>query len=158
MTGREIDLYVKEGKPFRALVNSLNDLKNLIVEHQESRHPVYLSVQPYEAEDKPSHIERVFFEFDDERDPGRAVKEAFKFAAVLKRFYRAEPLLVVSGRRGAYLYVFKETYHRLQQKLLKGLNPQTLDLHVVGDIKRLTRVPYTVHGDGPPLLDHKPQK
>ncbi|MEM2687945.1 MAG: hypothetical protein QW796_06320 [Thermoproteota archaeon] len=158
-SSREALKFTDEGKPFRALICSLEDFKRIVAKHYEAKHPVYLSVQPYEKTDKPSHIERLFFEFDDKQSPIEAVKEAVKFAGVLKRFYHVEPFLVVSGSKGAHLYVFlkepvsingleqeaKETYRRLQEKLLKGISLQTLDPHVVGNIKQLARVPFTVH-------------
>ncbi|MBS7612612.1 hypothetical protein KEJ27_10530 [Candidatus Bathyarchaeota archaeon] len=151
--------FTSDGRPFRILVNTVEELKKLIDKHQNAKQPIYLSVQPYESLDKPSHIERVFFEFDDKEDPEKAIREALWFSRVLKRFYHVEPFIVKSGGKGAHVYVFlkepvfingleeevKETYKRLQEKLLKGVVFSTLDNHVIGDIKRLSRVPYTLH-------------
>lgn len=55
----------------------------------------------------------------------------------------------------------KQVYERLQEKLLKGLNYETVDPQPLGDIKRLSRVPYTLHEETgqlcvPITLSHQP--
>jgi hypothetical protein len=42
----------------------------------------------------------------------------------------------------------KELYANLQNKLLNGQSYVTLDLRVIGDVKRLSRVPYSLHERG----------
>ena len=49
----------------------------------------------------------------------------------------------------------------MQSKILKGLNYETLDRQVIGDVKRVSRVPYTVHETSkllctPITLEHHP--
>jgi len=79
---------------------------------------------------------------------------------VLDRYYGVRALPVFSGRRGYHVYAFlqqtvefnpdqerlaKAVYKTLQSKLLRGLRYKTLDHEVVGDLKRLARVPHTKH-------------
>jgi len=82
------------------------------------------------------------------------------FALTVKNFYRAEPLLCYSGHKGYHVYVWltrpvefpsdkqaqaKRFYATAQNMLLKGVKLETVDSQVIGDIKRLSRVPYTIH-------------
>lgn len=156
---REVLLFTADGNPYRAFLNSHEQLKNIVEKHHAQKHPIYLSVQPYETLDKPSHLEKLFFEFDDKKQPEKAVEDALKFAKTLNYFYRVRPFTCLSGGKGAHVYLFlkepieingleekaKQTYRSLQEKLLMGLKLPTLDNHVVGNIKQLARLPYTKH-------------
>ncbi|MGB9854755.1 MAG: DNA primase small subunit domain-containing protein [Candidatus Bathyarchaeales archaeon] len=135
-----------------------------------------MSVQPYRAKDTPCAIEKLFFDFDCEKDLNQAWKEAKVFAEALKAFYHVETLIVYSGRKGFHVYAFlnklvyfdlgqlhlaKQAYGELQNRLVKGLNLHTLDNSVIGDIKRLSRVPFSIHEETgslccPITLDRKP--
>ena len=127
-----------------------------------NRLPAYMSVQPYRGRDVPLGIEKVFFEFDCEKDVEKAWRDARTLCNAIVRFYDAVPFIKFSGRRGFHVDVFlkeivafnptphtiklvKEVYARLQQKILAGLELPTLDKQVLGDIKRLERIPYTLH-------------
>ena len=119
-----------------------------------------MSVQPYRSRDVIFGLERFYFDFDCEKDPDKAWKEARKFACDLNMYYYAKPLLVFSGCKGYHVYLWlwstvettthrsefvKAVYDRMQRKLLKGLKFETLDPAPIGDIKRLSRVPYSLH-------------
>jgi hypothetical protein len=159
LVGRESLEFTGEGRPFRIYLSNVQGFLELIDNHHLKRLPVYLTVQPFKAYDTPASLEKLFFEFDCEEDPGKAIKEALSFTDSIRRFYHAEPLVCLSGRKGAHVYVWlrepvaieglqtiaKEAYRRLQEKLMAGLRLQTLDPKVIGDLKRLARVPYTIH-------------
>ena len=106
-----------------------------------------------------TRFEKLFFDFDSKESPEKAITEARDFADKIERFYGAKALLVFSGTKGCHVYVWlhalefppkhtllvKETYRRLQEKLLKGLHYETVDHAVIGDLARLSRVPYSIH-------------
>lgn len=108
---------------------------------------------------KPFAIEKVFFEFDCEKNPNLAVEEALTFAKMIRYFYHAESLICLSGLKGAHVYLWlqqsveigehfeyaKDVYPELQNILTLGFSPKTLDPHVIGDLKRLSRLPYPIH-------------
>jgi hypothetical protein len=119
-----------------------------------------MSVQPYNARDQPFGLEKIFFDFDSKGDLAKAWKEAKAFAQALTKYYNVHPFLAFSGSKGYHVYVFLESmvtfptwrldfvkhiYETLQRKLLKGLQFETLDPAVIGDIKRLARVPFSIH-------------
>jgi len=151
------------GNPHRTFLESANGLTPYILEREARREPCFLSVQPYRARDQVYGLDKLFFDFDSREDPpnlDRVWKETCHFVNALKRFYGLRPLIVFSGRRGYHVYVWlwrvvefrpsqeawaKAVYKGLQGKLLKGLSYETLDPEVLGDIKRLARVPYTPH-------------
>jgi hypothetical protein len=102
----------------------------------------------------------LFFDFDCKEDLNKAWTEARTFADVISKYYKTKPLIAFSGNKGYHVYIFlenvltlptwslafvKQIYETLQNKLLRGLKFETLDPVVVGDIKRLARIPYTVH-------------
>lgn len=142
--------------------------QRLIYDHDElspwfeqSGRPVFLSVNPYTLEGRVRCIERLFFDFDDKARLSRAWEDASRFSMNLKRFYDIESLLVYSGKKGYHVYVYlqeptghnlpedrlKELYRRLQEMLLGRSDYPTFDRQVFGDVKRIARVPYSLHQD-----------
>jgi len=119
-----------------------------------------MSVHPFKKRDYVFGLEKLFFDFDCKKDLDKAWNEARDFAIKIERFYGAKPLLVFSGCKGFHVYVWlwntievrkshemqaKQIYKDLQEKMLKSLKYETLDPQVLGDIKRLARVPYSTH-------------
>jgi hypothetical protein len=150
--GREI------GTPQRRFASDPADLLFAVQHCAALKKPVYISVQPYKAPDTPCALEKLAFDFDCKEHPEAAWKDASAFADALKRFYRVEPLIVFSGSKGFHVYAFlnkivyfddaalaKAALESLQLRLLKGLRLPTLDRSVVGDLKRLMRVPFSLH-------------
>lgn len=122
-----------------------------------NRRPAWLSVQPFSNRNYVVTVEKLFFDFDSE-DLTLARKEASQFADTLRKSYGVEPLLCFSGRKGFHVYIFlqehvkfetvekaKRFYDTAQRLILKGLKLETLDMNVIGDIKRVARVPYSIH-------------
>jgi len=136
----------------------------------------WMSVQPFRKRNEVAEIEKLFFDFDSDNDLCKAWGEARQFVLMLKTYYEVDSLLCFSGRKGYHVYVWlanpvefsgerqtlaKRFYKTMQYMILKGLKLATSDKQVIGDIKRLSRVPYTVHekSDNPcvPItLNHKP--
>ncbi len=152
--GREL------GCPERWFTDNSADLERHVDNCRRNRLPCYMSVQPFTSRDQPFGLEKLFWDFDCEQDPSKAWIEAKSFAEALVRFYHVKPLLVFSGRKGYHLYTFlrrtvqfplhrtefvKAILEELQKRLLKGLEFETLDPAVIGDLKRLARIPYSIH-------------
>jgi len=144
----------------RVFIEKAEDLASYLEVCRSLEAPAWMSVQPYQERDVIFGLEKLFFDFDCETDLEKAWSDAYDFASKLIKYYGIKPLLVFSGQKGYHLYVFlwstvqfqvhrqetaKEIYSRLQEKLLKGLVYETLDRQVIGDIKRLARIPYSIH-------------
>ena len=151
--GREV------GSPYRRFIPDAETFLSFIAGCSRFRLPCYMSVQSYSALNTPCTLEKLFFDFDWKDNPEKAIAEAKDFAEKIERFYEAKPLLVFSGAKGCHVYLWihgleflpahiplvKETYRRLQLKTLKGLHYKTVDPQPLGDLARLSRVPYTLH-------------
>lgn len=152
--GREL------GIPERFFMEKPDSILRFIESSKQTPHPLFISVQPYNSRDQPCAIEKLFFDFDCKEDPVKAWLEAKRFAETLKRFYKVEPLIVCSGCKGYHVYTFlnktvqieaeqlqlaKKAYAALQKRLLRGLNFETLDMQPIGDLKRLSRLPFSYH-------------
>ncbi|MEM3736560.1 MAG: hypothetical protein QXJ75_00495 [Candidatus Bathyarchaeia archaeon] len=149
--GREV------GNPFRFFVDNPIDFVKFVEKCEAAKSPVFMSVNHYRDRDTVYALDKLFFDFDNATEPEKAIYEALQFAEILKRFYHAEPLIVRSGLKGAGVYVFfpqaitgapedlAEVYRKVASLILKGLQFSTLDHQVLGDVKRLSRVPYTRH-------------
>lgn len=141
----------------RLFIKSPKQFLDYVEDCKQKRAPCWVSVQPFRERNQVAVIEKLFFDFDSERIL-RAWKEANRFTETIRRSYNVDPLLVFSGRKGYHCYVFlqepisfednnhaKIFYETAQKLILKGLKLETLDMQVVGDTKRLARVPYSVH-------------
>lgn len=135
------------------------DPKDLVEFTLTSKGPVFMSTNYYKGPDQVSKLDRLFYDFDSP-DLDQAWRDAHDFAQRLKKFYNVTPLLTFSGRKGYHAHVFlqsplgwelsqkhlKDLYNRLQLMLLGHSDRyETLDKAVLGDMKRLARVPYSLH-------------
>jgi hypothetical protein len=161
----------------RELIKTPEQLQDYFNTCTKSLLPCYMSVQAYKSRDVIYGLDKLFFDFDCKDDPQKAWKDIQKFTRTLENYYRIKPLTVFSGKKGYHLYVWlwntvqfhnikeqtiKSIYKGLQDKLLKGLSFETIDPAPLGDIKRLARVPYSIHEKSgkpclPVNLDYKPQ-
>ena len=152
--GREL------GDPQRFFTDRYEDLISFVEKCRAERKPCYMSVQPYFKRDQVYGLEKLFFDFDSPDDTSKAWKETEAFAEKLIEYYRVLPFITFSGGKGYHVYIFlkntvafpahrtelvKQIYGLLQRKILKGFNFETLDQSVIGDLKRLARVPYSIH-------------
>ena len=159
--GREL------GNPSREYWSDPSELHYWIGLNEAENRPSYMSVAIYADRDRPVALDRLFYDFDSP-DLEKAWREAMEFSGALERRYGCRPLITFSGRKGFHVHIFlerpyrgsrlKEVYEELQAMTLRGLELQTLDRAVIGDVKRLSRIPYTVHEkSGAPCIpvDHR---
>jgi len=171
--GREI--FIKNHRT-REFINTSEQLENYTRDCKALKSPCFVSVQPYRDRNSIFGLEKLFFDFDCKENPGKAWKDVTKFAHILRDYYGLKSLVTFSGRKGYHLYVWlwstvqihtereefiKNVYDGLQKKLLKGLKFETLDPNPLGDIKRLARLPYSIHEETgkvcqPINLKHEP--
>ena len=152
--GREL------GCPQRFYTDSSKEFVKFVEMCRSQGKPCFMSVQPFNARDQVYGLEKLFFDFDSKEDPSKAWNEVIIFVEVLIKHYQVLPLTVFSGNKGYHVYVFlkrtvafptqrqdfiKRVYGTLQQMILKGLKFKNLDRNVIGDIKRLARVPFSIH-------------
>jgi len=157
--GREL------GSPERFYTDNPGDLLRLVKECASRKKPCFMSVQPYRSRDVVLGLEKLFFDFDSKTEPPNrdlGWTDVFSFSEHLKSIANIEPLIVATYR-GYHVYVFlwkvveipsgqldlaKELYAVLQRRLLNGRSYATLDSSVLGDIKRLSRIPFSLHEKG----------
>jgi len=94
------------------------------------------------------------FDFDGHEHPIKlAYKEALDFYSYLKEVYEYEPRMYFSGR-GLHLYLdfkpvelkhFKQLTRRFYTAVRQIIGSETLDFSIVGDKRRIMRIPYTMH-------------
>jgi hypothetical protein len=148
----------REASKSRQFVSDTEDFLGYVESCRQNRSACYLSVQPYKERNTVQKIEKLFFDFDSSGNLEQAWQDVKKLSDCLKQYYGAESLVVFSGSKGYHLYTWlintveienslsgKSFYRILQRKVAAGLKLPTMDPTVVGDIKRLSRVPYTVH-------------
>jgi len=156
----------------RVFIDSYEQFLEYVEWCKAARSPCWLSVQPFKGRNQVFTVEKLFFDFDGSLI--KAWKEASTFTQHLKRYYGVEALLVFSGCKGYHVYVwlanpqhFKDSkqaktfYKTAQRLLLKGCKFETLDPQPTGDIKRVSRVPYSTHEKSgnpcvPLTLNHAP--
>jgi hypothetical protein len=148
----------REASKSRQFVSDTEDFLGYVESCKQNRSACYLSVQPYKERNTVQKIEKLFFDFDSPGNLEQAWLDAKKLAGCLQQYYGAESLIVFSGCKGYHVYTWLvnavevesplagKTFCRIiQRKVTAGLKLSTLDPAVIGDIKRLSRVPYTVH-------------
>jgi len=147
------------GNPTRAFIESPEDFVRWAKRNEESNIRSYVSVQPFKVYEKPVFIEKLFFDFDCEEDPGKAGDDAFEFKRRLKKFYNIETIPIFSGNKGYHIYPFlaknfgyglthaqlRDVYKKLMEMLVGSAAYETIDKQVFGDIVRLARLPYSRH-------------
>jgi hypothetical protein len=156
----------------RVFIDSYGQFTEYVEWCKATRSPCWMSVQPFKARNQVFTVEKLFFDFDGSLI--KAWKEASTFTQHLKQYYGAEAFIAFSGCKGYHVYVWLATpqhfmdskqakmfYATAQKLLLKGLQFETLDQQVIGDIKRVSRVPYSIHEKSgnpcvPLTVDHAP--
>jgi len=127
--------------------------------------PCYMSVQPYVARNMLYGVERIYFDFDSQ-NPDVALRDARKVYDRLDSM-GVRPVMLFSGRKGYHIHVFLPRVFLagavtvdVLKNLLKILCLEalgcrtssevckkypTLDMQVWLDVKRISRVPYSLH-------------
>jgi len=160
--GREL------GNPSRIFSKDPSELPLWIALNEAKRLPSYMGIAVYSERDSPAAIDRLFYDFDSKDDLEVAWRDTQTLAQALERRYGCQPLIAFSGSKGFHIYAFlekpyrgsrlREVYAELQAMTLRGLSLQTLDRAVIGDVKRLSRIPYTLHEKSGTLcipVDHR---
>jgi len=91
-------------------------------------------------------VDRIFFEFDEKDDYERARKGKIIYYCL--RSLRITPYILFSGNRSYHYHLFFDPIKLENPKerirsWVKSLPLDFLDMQVVGDLRRLTRIPYT---------------
>lgn len=158
LLGREL------GSPSRFYAGTPDDFLAFIDRCVTAKLPCFCSVQPYVGPDQPAGLEKLFFDLDCKKPPFNLDKVWIDVSKIYERLkhLNVEPL-IVKTYRGYHVYAFlwrvvefelnhlylaKQVYRTLQQILLQNQSYETLDPAVIGDIKRLSRVPYSLHESG----------
>jgi len=156
--GREV------GSPKRFYMESPEAFLPFIDRCAAARLPCFCSIQPYRAYDQPAGLEKLFFDFDWKQGPPDLDKVWGDVSKLCERLQRMnlEPF-IVRTYRGYHVHLYlwrivefelkhlesaKQIYLALQENLLQDQSYETLDPAVIGDIKRLSRVPYSLHESG----------
>ncbi|MGA3289756.1 MAG: hypothetical protein ABSD42_05910 [Candidatus Bathyarchaeia archaeon] len=144
----------------RVFLTEYSDFLRYIQLMQKDIFPCWASVLPFQRRDDPAVLEKLYFDFDCKDNIELAWSEASDFSSKIKRFYNADSLLCFSGNKGYNLYIWlkktlkftcdkknelKLVYEKLQEALLKGTQYKTLDLNPYGDVKRVSRIPFSIH-------------
>ena len=134
-----------------------------------TRHPCFMSVQPFRAPGVVFGLEKVFFDFDSKTkhpNPKETFMEVRGLTKRLKERFDLEPL-VVRTWRGFHVYVFLQSvveldfgqentyeliYRLLQDQMLEEAPHSTLNMRCLGNLKQLARVPYSTHEAGEKCL------
>ena len=124
---------------------------------EQRERPVWISVSTYNSDRTVRSFDRLFFDFDSPSLED-AWRDAHAFSENLRRLLDVQGLLVYSGKKGFHYYGFleapvnglreaqlKELYRELQTMLIGGHTYPTLDRAVLGDVKRVARVPLSYH-------------
>lgn len=134
--------------PSRAVIHDEVGLETFLI-YNEGVHDCYTSVYPLSGE-----IDKIFFDFD---GYGRALEDAKKvYLYLVERGHVVVP--VASGKKGIHLYILlvPKEYENPKEKLTSSAysilidvfgedeyNKTTADPHIIGDLRRITRIPNT---------------
>jgi len=151
---------------FPARIRVMNDEEVIkYVSGFNGRRNCYFSVYAYEGEEIIPRIDRIFIDFDIEdkeyvptKDNLEPLKECYEEVKKLYNYlletFHYEPLVIYTGRRGFHVYIEldeiklrhpSETIKEFVNRIVNQLNLKFVDMKVIGDVRRLARVPYTIH-------------
>lgn len=126
-------------------------------------YPCYVSVYAFEEyveypKYKSAIINTSFHDFDCAENPQLALNDAGKFYNEMKK-RGITPRLYFSGNKGIAAYldfnsvalpaaIKKLALESFQRNIMNKLSLGTMDVHVIGDIARISRIPNTKHQNG----------
>lgn len=159
-------------KPHRFFTDNPNDLLTFVEECKNENRPCWISAQPMKAYNEVMGIEKLYFDFDYDamlKKKKNVSKETIKklreqVENEVKDFLSHLDFvpLIVRTYKGYHVYIFlrriytfekkdfdfaKKVYTELQMYLIRGIY-ECLDEHPIGDLKRLARVPLSIHEKG----------
>ncbi|MEM4684477.1 MAG: hypothetical protein QXW45_06895 [Thermosphaera sp.] len=110
---------------------------------------VYISIAFYDVEAKLKGYAYLYYDFDYEADPGRAIEKGLEFSRSLKKKYGVDVVPYLSGFKGLGVivplnkYIDWETYRSLWQTLIQPYSFRSIIDTKVLDARRLHRIPWT---------------
>jgi len=147
----------KYGNPIQVPVNSKEEILSKINQSEAENKDSYLSISYFPDENKVG-ITEIFLDFDT-----HFPQEIGMIMLLLKKKLQTAIFqktlswrLIYSGKKGFHLRILlkpavyeltddlKQTYKMVQLFFSKGLEKYT-DIHVLGDVKRIARIPGTTH-------------
>lgn len=145
---REVGL--DDGEHFnRVNVANLNELCQTVWGNLDKN--VYVSVYS-ESMIKDGYVNCIFFDLDDSNDLEKPYNEMLNIVSFFQSNFNYVPRVNFSGKKGAHIYVdippvklndIRMSLRRLYKNLFSGY--KTLDTSVIGDKRRVSRLPYTIH-------------
>lgn len=177
MLGREL------ADPAQYFTDNPNDIFQFMEDCCVQKKPAFISVNPRDAHEKVSGIEKLFFDFDyADKTFVKKLEQRIKDLAKREVVYEKRKIemrkevsfflsklkgrgiipLVVKTRKGFHVYIYldkvytvtdnneevlKETYYQLQREFMRDKKGgyEYLDNAVIGDFKRMCRIPTSVH-------------
>jgi len=145
-----------------------NNLPLPLLRQWNGHNPIFISHNTYpsysiiDSKVQPSSItlRRIFFDFDHLTKPENAFADAKRLSSYLAE-YNISHIVHYSGSKGFHVFIqlkpvtykltiksetaLKNKVAKLQLYFRDVLHLKTLDYHIVGDVKRLVRVPYLYH-------------
>lgn len=139
-----------------------------LIRQWNGRNPIFISHNTYpsyniiDGKIYPTSINlrRIFFDFDHNTKPENAFADAKRLSQFLENS-NIPHITHYSGKKGFHVFIqlqpriyklnirseteLKNRIAEIQLYLKQRLHLKTLDTHIVGDIKRLVRVPYLLH-------------
>jgi len=152
--GREL------GNPNQVFTDNYKNLIDFVRQCKEDNVPAFMSVAPRVCHGVVYGVDRVFFDFDakDSKQRPNMVLDVKRFVSKLRPL---QPFIVQTFH-GYHVYLFfkegciktkdndeaKLFYEATQHLLLNGELYESLDTNVLGDVKRIARVPLSWHERG----------
>lgn len=149
------------GHPVRITSPIRNDaqLISTIERWQSKGHPAYVTVYSFDDwKHRPGSaiMDRIFVDLDHATNPQIAIDEGIRLIENLNKHHDIQTTQYFSGKKGLAVYIDfdavqiaddnkKEVIAMFQNILKKLYDLTTMDMHVVGDINRISRLPNTMH-------------
>lgn len=144
----------KIGFPNQFLCHSLDELMQIFYQYNGTVKGIYTALFP-ESVKESRRFNKFYFDLDCEENPKIAFHDAHIIANIMFHYFEVWPRVYFSGLKGCGVIldiepniVFKDyrLVHERFTSALKYMGISTLDLSVVGDTARITRLPLSVHG------------
>jgi len=138
---------VRESRRFT--VNNLFSFLSFFHRHFGRRH-IYAGVYSVQ-EIQLNTFSRIFLDFDNNEGAEAIVSDVLEFYDKIVSAFGGSPLLLFSGNKGFHIYIFFPAHifynlSRAVRRLVEYLEPPPcLDAHVLGDRRRVARIPFSLH-------------
>jgi len=180
LIGREL------GDPFQKFSNNPSDILQFVEGCKRDKKPAFMSVQPRTEHEKVYGLEKLFFDFDygkksdnlsEKKIEKRKIKLDYEIKVFINTVNKFDTLikpLIVKTRKGYHVYIYfdkiyeidddiehwRRVYRGLQEMFINSVKYEFkfLDPTILGDIKRLARIPTSIHeksGEECLILDEK---